>query len=425
MYQIENWKQVGRLRTELAVAPSRRLWVSGNVVFLGLTSLFTDISSEMVSTVLPMYLVLFLQLTPLQFGVLDGLYQGAAALVRVVAGLAADKWRRHKEVAIAGYGLSAACKLGLLVVGGAWTGLASVILLDRTGKGIRTAPRDALISLSEPRERLATAFGVHRALDTTGAMLGPLIAFGLLTLTPGGFDNVFVVSLCAAIIGVGILTLFVQNRSVSLPQEGAGLTTVRDALALLRASRFRTLIIVGAALGLVTMSDGFLYLGLQRRMNFNAGLFPLLYVATALVYLLLAVPIGQLADRFGRARVFVGGHALLLIVYSSLLLPTVGYLELVVYLLLYGAFYAATDGVLMALASAELPPSVRTSGLALLTTATSLARLLASVLFGAVWTWWGVETSVMLFAAGLLAAILAAAFVLTRSGTGALDEAAA
>lgn len=422
MYQIENWKQVGRLRTELAVTPSRRLWVSSNVVFLGLTSLFTDISSEMISTVLPMYLVLFLQLTPLQFGVLDGLYQGAAALVRVAAGLVADRWRRHKEVAVAGYGLSAACKLGLLVVGGVWTGLVAVILLDRTGKGIRTAPRDALISLSEPRERLATAFGVHRALDTTGAMLGPLIAFGLLMLTPGAYDNVFVVSLCAAIIGVGLLTLFVQNRPAGLPEEQARLTTVRDALALLKSPRFRTLFVVGAALSLATMSDGFLYLGLQRRMSFNAGLFPLLYVATALVYLLLAVPFGQLADRFGRARVFVGGHVLLLIVYSALVLPSVGYLELGVYLLLYGAYYAATDGVLMALASAELPAGVRTSGLALLTTATSLARLCASVLFGAVWTWWGVETSVALFAGGLLAVVVAAAFALSRGGTGALHE---
>jgi MFS family permease len=372
-----------------------------------------------------MYLVLVLQLTPLQFGVLDGLYQGAAALVRVAAGVVADRWRRHKEVAVAGYGLSAVCKLGLLLVGGAWAGLAAVILLDRTGKGIRTAPRDALISLSEPRARLATAFGVHRALDTTGAMLGPLIAFGLLTLTPGAFDNVFVVSLCAAIVGVGVLTLFVQNRPVSLQQEQAGSATVRDALALLKAPRFRALFIVGAALSLVTMSDAFLYLGLQRRMSFNVGLFPLLYVATALVYLLLAVPVGQLADRYGRARVFVGGHALLLVVYSSLLLPTVGYAELVVYLLLYGAYYAATDGVLMALASAELPSGVRTSGLAFLTTATSLARLLASVLFGAIWTWWGVETSVIMFGAGLLIAIVAAAFVLTRNHAGALHEEAA
>jgi MFS family permease len=401
------------------------VWVSRNVIFLGFTSLFTDISSEMISTVLPMYLVLFLQLTPLQFGILDGLYQGAAALVRIVSGVVADRWRRHKEVAIAGYGLSAVCKLGLLIVGGAWAGLATVILLDRTGKGIRTAPRDALISLSEPRERLATAFGVHRALDTTGAMLGPMIAFGLLTLTPGAFDNVFVVSLCAAIIGVGILSLYVQNHPVGPEQEQAGFTALRDALALLKAPRFRTLFVVGAAVSLVTMSDAFLYLGLQRRMSFNAGLFPLLYVATALVYLLLAVPIGQVADRFGRARVFVGGHVLLLVVYSSLLLPTVGYLGLACYLLLYGAYYAATDGVLMALASAELPATVRTSGLALLTSATNLARLLASVAFGAIWTWWGVETSVEVFAAGLLIVIVAAACILARSDTGVLHEQAA
>ena len=116
---------------------------------------------------------------------IDGIYQGASALVRVAAGFAGDRWRRHKEVATLGYGLSAVCKLGFLAVGSATGGLAALIFADRTGKGIRTAPRDALISLSSPRAQLGTAFGVHRAMDTAGAMLGPLVAFGLLLLGPG------------------------------------------------------------------------------------------------------------------------------------------------------------------------------------------------------------------------------------------------
>ena len=115
--------------------------------------------------------------TPLQFGFIDGLYQGASALVRIASGLVGDRWRRHKEVAVLGYGLSAICKPAVPAGRRAWGGLVAIILLDRTGKGIRTAPRDALISLSTPREQLATAFGVHRALDTVGAMLGPLLAF--------------------------------------------------------------------------------------------------------------------------------------------------------------------------------------------------------------------------------------------------------
>lgn len=408
MYQIENAGQIIRARGRQA--GSRLGWprASRTVLMLGLTSLFTDVSAEMVSTILPLYLVFGLGLTPLAFGVIDGLYLGAAALVRVIAGVWADRTRRLKEVAMAGYALSAVSRVGLLVVGSVWTALVAVILIDRLGKGIRTAPRDAMISFSSPKEELATAFGVHRALDTAGAMLGPLLAFGLLALAPGAYDAVFVVSLCAALIGLGILTLFVENQP--LPRDAAGeerlAVTLRDAAQLVHAPGFGRLLIIGAALSLATMSDGFLYLTLQRRLDFNIGFFPLLYVATALIYMLLAVPAGRLADRIGRGRVFVVGYVLLLLVYAALLLPWEGTAQVAVYLGLLGAYYAATDGVLMALASAVLPEALRTSGLALLTTATSLARLVASILFGLLWTWWGVEIAVAAFAVGLVVAML-------------------
>ncbi|MDP9359405.1 MAG: MFS transporter [Chloroflexota bacterium] len=162
------------------------------------------------------------------------------------------------------------------------------------------------------------------------------------------------------------------------------------------------------------MSDGFLYLTLQRRLDFRVGFFPLLYVATALVYMLLALPAGRLADRFGRGRVFVGGYALLLLVYTALLLPSVGTAEVGVYVVLLGAYYAATDGVLMALASAVLPEDLRSSGLALLTTATSLARLVASILFGLLWTWQGVEIAVWVFMGGLVTAMVLTTAALAR-----------
>ena len=171
------------------------------------------------------------------------------------------------------------------------------------------------------------------------------------------------------------------------------------------------MLIIGAALSLATLSDGFIYLTLQRRLDFNVGFFPLLYVATALIFMLLAVPVGRLADRIGRGRVFVGGYALLLAVYAALLLPWLGPAQVVVYLGLLGAYYAATDGVLMALGSAVLPEDLRTSGLALLTTATSLARLVASVLFGLLWTWRGLEVAVAMFAVGLVTAMLLTAVV--------------
>ena len=230
--------------------------VSRNVLGLGLTSLFTDISSEMVSAVLPLYFISILRMTPLQFGVVDGLYQGVSALVRLAGGLAADRSRRYKEVAALGYGLSAFCKLGLLAAGGLWTLLAALMVVDRTGKGIRTAPRDALISLSSRPEQLGTAFGVHRAMDTAGAMIGPIIAFALLSLAPMAFDAVFVTSFCFALIGLGVLLLFVQNRHghAEAPADEPAVEPVslRSALELLAAPRFRGLVIAGTLLGLAT-----------------------------------------------------------------------------------------------------------------------------------------------------------------------------
>src|SRR5580765_7784821 len=184
MYQIADAKILFGAGSRLRSRGEGAVRVDRNVVLLGLTSLFTDISSEMVATILPLYLVYTRGLSLLEFGVVDGLYLGAAALVRIASGIVGDRRQRHKQVAAFGYGLSAACKLAFLAVSSVWTGFSAIVVVDRTGKGIRTAPRDALISLSSSREELATAFGVHRALDTTGAMIGPLLAFGLLALTP-------------------------------------------------------------------------------------------------------------------------------------------------------------------------------------------------------------------------------------------------
>lgn len=397
------------------VAPSRAVWrrIDRNVAFLGLTSMFTDISSEMVTAVTPIYLTAVLGLTAFEFGMVDGLYQGVTALLRTASGLVADRRQRHKEAAVAGYTLSAACKLVLFAASSSPGPVVGSLLVDRIGKGIRAVPRDALISLSTPRARLGEAFGVHRAFDTAGALLGPIVAFLLLALVPGRYDAVFLTSFCAALVGLGVLVLFVQNRTVPrAAAAGEPQVSLRSALGLLATPQFRTLVIAGTMLGLVTIGDAFVYLTLQRRSELDARYFPLLYVGTAFVFLLLAVPAGRLADRLGRTRMFLGGYLLLLAAYAVLLLPAPGAVALAACLLLLGAYYAATDGVLMALAGATLPPSHVASGIALLTTAIALARLVAAVAFGAVWSWGGPAMAVSAFALGLAAAICGTAATL-------------
>lgn len=383
--------------------------VGRNVVFLGLTSLFTDISSEMVNAILPLYLILELGFTPLQFGLFDGAYQGVTALLRVGSGVMADRSRRHKEVAGFGYALSAVCKLGLLV---SHTGMliTGILFADRVGKGIRTAPRDALISLSSRPERMAESFGVHRTLDTAGALAGPFAAFVLLGVIPGAYDTVFMTSFCVALIGLGVLVCFVRNHprpalGVGPPPATMAAPSVRAALGLLRLPGFRRLVVVGAVLGAVTVSDAFLYLSLQHRIDMPSQPFPLLFVGTALVYLLLAVPLGRLADRVGRAPVFVVGHVLLVGAYAAVRSAGPGIGSLVLLLTLLGASYAATDGVLMAMTSSAVPERLRTSGLAVLTTVTVSARLAASISFGLLWSWGGPDRALTVFLVGLVLAI--------------------
>src|SRR4051794_38684505 len=165
--------------------------VSPNVVALGLVSLVTDISSEMVTSVLPVYLVFGLGVSLTTLGFVDGLYAGVTVVVSLLGAHFADRSQNRKAVAGVGYGLSAVSKLGLLAVGASVGGIAAVIGADRTGKGLRTAPRDALISLSSPPDSLGRAFGVHRAMDTAGALCGPLLAFVILWRVAQDYDAVF------------------------------------------------------------------------------------------------------------------------------------------------------------------------------------------------------------------------------------------
>lgn len=382
----------------------RRSGVSPTVYALGVTSLLTDVSSEMVTSILPLYLVFALQLSPLQIGLLDAVYQGAAAMARLAGGLCADRWQRHKAVAATGYGLSAVCKLGWLAAGTSWPALSAVMAADRVGKGIRTAPRDALLSLASEPQRIGLSFGVHRAFDSAGALLGPLVAFAILAALPEAYDVVFVASFCIALAGLAALLLLVCNPS------GNATTAIRPtfarAMGLLRMKRLRMVLLAAAALGLATVADPFFYLLLQRSTALPVAWFPLLFLGTALTYLALAIPAGHLADRIGRGRVILIGYTLLLAACGCLLASQQHKLWGALALALLGAYYACTDGMLMAAVSAWLPADLRASGFAMITTATGLSRLVGSALFGVLWQTWSLQVAVAVFAVALAIGLL-------------------
>lgn len=403
-------------RTRIAVRG-----VSGTVVLLGTVSLLTDVSSEMVAAVLPLYLTAVVGLSPVAYGFLDGIYQGVSALVRIAGGYAGDRGQRPKWVAAAGYGVSALSRLAMLPAAGL-AAITAVVTADRLGKGLRTAPRDALIATASRPEALGRAFGVHRALDTLGAAIGPLVAFALLATVPGSYDSVFVVSFAVAVVGVAVLVLFVPDLPTAAGAARAGL---RQVIAEIAAPKLRRPLLAATLLGLATIGDGFLYLALQSRDDFAARWFPLLYVGTNVAYLALAVPLGRLADRVGRGRVLVAGHLALLGGYLLAALPSGGFGLTVAVLLLLGTFYAATDGVLAALVSRLVPSGARGSGIAAAQTTVVLARFAASVLFGLLWSVQGPQRALLLFAAVLAAAVPVAAWLLRgvdRPSAAAADE---
>jgi MFS family permease len=380
--------------------------MTATVLALGTVSLLTDVSTEMVTAILPAYVVLDLHLSVVQYGMVDGLYVGVTALTRLLGGWSADRLRARKAVAGAGYGLGVLAKLGLLGASGAG-GIGAALAADRIGKGLRTAPRDALITLSAPSAALGRAFGVHRAMDACGAFLGPLVAIAVLAAANEAFDAVFVVSMCVALLGLAVLLLFVRDdRGDRAAARAAGF---RQALGLVRRKDFRHVLYAGMLLGLVTVGDGLVYLLLQRWQNLPVLWFPLFAVLQNLGYLVLATPLGWLADRVGRRRVVLGGHVALVAVYVLLATQSGGWPAVALTLVLYGAFYAATDGVLMATAGPLLPEALRTAGLSVLQTGQAVAYAVSSVLFGLGWALLGPGTVTWVAAAGVVVALPGAA----------------
>lgn len=391
--------------------------ISATVWGLGVTSLLTDASSEMIISVLPAYLVLSAGLAPLALGMATGLHAAGPIFAIWIGGVIADRSGRRKLTAAAGYGVSAVCRLG-------WWALMPTPILsmvglfivgDRLGKGVRTAPRDALISLSVRPEQLATAFGVHRSLDAAGAAGGPLIAWLVLWYLPRRYDVVFFVSLVLAVLGLAALFLFVEDRPAGVVARPQPALVVGDALSALTDPSFRRVMLLALAFSFFTIGDPFLYLLVTQHSHSRPQWIPLLYSGTALSFLLFAVPLGSLADGFGRRRIFVLGHVSLLLAYAIVTAGRLPWpLTPAACVLLLGLYYAMSDGVLAGLAGGVLPAGTRATGLAWIATAVALGRLCGALMFGLLWTRFGDALAVRLFAVVLV--LLIAGFTVWGGG---------
>ena len=416
MYGIESIKNALRSNNSALEAPAAAPHaVPRVVIWIGMTSLLTDLATEMVGSVLPAFLFSVLLLPPLMVGFMDGLYQGAAAILRLPTGIWADKYQHHKQVAALGYGMSVVAKVGLLL-SLQWGLLIALIGvgMDRVGKAVRTAPRDVLIAAHAHKDQQGAAFGLHRAMDAVGALAGPLLAFCILAASPENYELLLVVSLVFAVLGYLALQLKVPSlkdiprKDLSKVTSAPSASSWRMLFQRLKAQRaYWVLLGCATALSLGLVSDGMLYLYLQQSAQVPSSWMPLFYSGTALIFVLLAYPVGKLADRVGAKWIVIGGHALVVLWYLVMLhvpkMVGVGGT-----LLVMGFFYAATDGVLMAQAALLLPESVRTTGLALLGALMGLGRMLSSTLFGAMWQWQGQSTAFWVFSVVLAVAVLLA-----------------
>ncbi|WP_054903183.1 MFS transporter [Pseudomonas sp. NBRC 111131] len=368
---------------------------------LGLVSMCMDISSEMIHALLPLYMVTVLGTSVVAVGVIEGIAEATASITKVFSGALSDRLGKRKLLTVLGYGLGALTKPVFPLASGLdW--LIGARFVDRIGKGIRGAPRDALVADVTPAELRGAAFGLRQALDTVGAFLGPLLAIGLMWLTASHFQTVFWVAVIPAFLAVYILVAFVHE-----PQAPHSTQPVRMPLAWGERVRlgpvYWRLTGLAMAFTLARFSEAFLLLRAQ-----DMGLAPLwapaVLVLMALAYSLSAYPAGVLSDRAGRRGVLMIGLALL--VTADLLLALMpGWAGLVLGVVAWGLHLGFTQGIFAALIADSAPVNLRGTAFGLFNLLTGVALLVASVVAGLLWDGVGFQAT-FLVGAGFAGATL-------------------
>jgi len=386
---------------------------------LGWVSFFVDLSSELLYPILPLFLVTLG--TPLAVvGLIEGLAEVTAGVAKGYFGALSDRLRKRRAFVTAGYALSALTK-PLPGIVPAWSSVLVARVLDRVGKGLRTAPRDALLAAYTPPEQRGRAFGLHRAMDTAGAALGPLAALAWLAVHPGDYRPLFFAAFVPALVGVA-LTRRIPEVTPPPPPDAAAPARLFDVWTEGGAA-FRARIVWLALFALGNASDVFLLLRIREGVGpdgATVGPWHLsgdvaalaAYVLYNAVFAAAAYPAGVLADRWGRRGTLAVGFGLFAVVYAGMATSSsIG--AFAGWMALYGVYAALTEGVAKAWVADVLPDALRGRGLGLVASATSLAALLASTVTGVLWTAHGATLPFVLSAA--VALVVAAGVAVTPS----------
>jgi len=393
----------------------RILGLDPNVVVAGLVSFFMDVSSEMIYPLVPLFLASVLGVNKATIGLIEGVAETTASILKLGSGWLSDRLGRRKLLMGLGYGISAASR-PFLAVATSWEQVLFARFTDRFGKGVRTAPRDAIVADSSAPSALGRSFGFHRAMDQFGAVVGPAVAFLLLWARPGAYREVFWISMVPAVIAVLLVVFFIHERrrpraATAPPRSGTGSEGLglRQRLHRLRGPLLAYVLITGL-FSLGNSSDAFLILRAQN-LGVTATLIPLLYNVFNLVYSGLSIPMGLLADRVGRRRVMVGGYLFFAGVYAGMALAgragTVWAL-----FALYGVYMGISDGNGRALLAELSPGDKRATAFGVYHAVIGMAALPASIIAGVLWDRVSPAAPFWLGAAGaLLAAVLLTVFV--------------
>ena len=356
-----------------------------NVLALGLVSLFTDLSSEMIYPLLPVFLTVSLGAGPAVLGVIEGVAEETASLLKLFSGAWSDRLGRKKPLVLAGYLLSSIAR-PLVGFAAAWGHVLAVRFSDRIGKGIRSSPRDALIAASVPAEDRGRAFGVQRAMDHLGAVLGPCVAFLLLAGAGLSYRSVFLLAAVPGAAAVAALLFLVRDPATPAPAHAGGY--LRDGGL---PKPFRNYLLIVSLFTLGNASDAFLILRAVDA-GVPAPYVPLLWGAFHVVKSSFSTHAGILSDRWSRKQVIVAGW----IVYAACY-ATWGVAEGPAWMaglfLVYGLYSAATEGAERALVADFVPAGRRGTAFGWFHLAVGLSALPASVLFGALWNGFGARTA--------------------------------
>ncbi len=353
--------------------------VGANVVILGLVSLFTDLSSQMVFPLIPLFLTTVLGSSMTIVGLIEGSAETTASLLKVFSGYWSDRIKRRKPFVLLGYGLSSLAK-PLFAFAYAWQSVFAIRILERVGKGIRNAPRDAIIAESCNDDVRGKAYGIHRAMDGTGSVLGAVL--GLILLISLGFQNVFLLAGIPSLIAVFLIVLVKEKRKATRNAVPTAAKSMRVSFRAL-TPQLKYFIAIATVFTLGNFGYAFLMIRAQN-IGLNDPTAMLLYVLLYVVYTIFTIPAGTLSDKIGRQPVIVIGYALFGM--TSLGLAFVSNLFQIVWLFaLYGVFYAMIDGVQRAFVVDLSPPDLKATSLGAFHTATGLAALPAGVISGLLW----------------------------------------